>query len=108
MRNKEGDRKRFTFAHEQRESIVEKQEDLTYFESLVNKYDEDLSVPLKIKLQSIQNDDAIIELQEVYGEVERLEQNFKKALEVCNFMLEKNKDLYSYGESIENDYFNLR
>lgn len=51
--------------------------------------------------------DPLEELQEVYEEVRLTEQNFKKALDVCSFMVEKNKELFSDYEVLEKEYQKL-
>mmetsp|Transcript_20974 Transcript_20974/g.20089 ORF Transcript_20974/g.20089 Transcript_20974/m.20089 type:complete len:104 (+) Transcript_20974:177-488(+) len=81
---------------------------MSYFESLIKKYDEELDEPLIAKRQYFNQDDPIEELQEVYSEVKIIETNFRKALEVCGFMIEKNKELYQFGEKMEKDYNSLK
>lgn len=57
--------------------------DFFYFDSMIQKYQEDLSLSLMEKRQDCLNSDPLEELKEVYEEVKDMESNFKKMLDVC-------------------------
>jgi hypothetical protein len=78
--------------------------DFYYFESMISKYQEDLQLSLIDKRKTTFRSDPLEELQEVYEEVRVTEQNFKKALDVCSFMVEKNKELFNDYEVLEKEY----
>ena len=71
-----------------RESVLDSEEDLSYFENLIQKYQTDLERPLLTKRAQFNQDDPIIELQEVYEEVKQIESSFRNALEACGKFFE--------------------
>ncbi len=66
MKHYDSQNRKFSFTKDNRESILDKQEDLSYFESLISKYQEDLNHPLITKRSNFHQEDPIEELQEVY------------------------------------------
>ena len=58
--------------------------DFYYFETMVQKFTEELSHPLMQRRLNVHKSDPLEELSEVYSEVKELEHNFKKVLDVCS------------------------
>lgn len=58
--------------------------DYFYFESMVQKYSEELQNPLMQRRLNVHKSDPLEELSEVYAEVKEMEHNFKKVLDVCS------------------------
>ena len=56
--------------------------DLDYFEQLIHKFSEDLSVPLLTRRQRSMRDDPVEEIHDLVNELKESERNFKKVLEI--------------------------
>ena len=68
-------------------------EDINYFDMELKSLLESVSVPLIEKRMDIHKSDAMEELIEVYEEVKQIELNLSRAVEIGNFIIDKNKDL---------------
>ena len=71
--------------------------DLDFFEQEVIRYQYSIEETLlnKRKNAGIISDDPEEELAEVYSEIEVIEQDFSKALGICQHMLSHSKELFS-------------
>ena len=68
-------------------------EDINYFDMELKSLLESVSIPLIEKRMDIHKSDAMEELIEVYEEVKQIELNLSRAVEIGNFIIDKNKDL---------------
>lgn len=59
-------------------------QDLLYFEGLLQQYGQEMNKSLIEKRQSQFKSDPLEELKEVYEEVKEMESSFKKVLDVCS------------------------
>lgn len=71
--------------------------DLDFFEQEIQRFVETLEEPLmsKRQRQGIMNSDPIEELSEVYSEVQVMEQDFMKTIEICQHLLKNGRDLFN-------------
>ena len=61
--------------------------DITYFEETLNKLKETNKIPLIERRQERHKDEPIEELNEVYEDVNEIEANLAKAINIANFII---------------------
>lgn len=64
---------------------------------------EDLDKPLMSRRSGVMKPDPVEELNEVHAEIKNTEKQFKKILEVCAFLIDKNKELFTDLELLDTD-----
>ena len=84
--------------------------DLEFFEQEVERYLGSIQETLlnKRKVAGVISDDPEEELAEVYSEVEVIEQDFKKALDICQHMLGHSKELFTKNQEIQAEHDQLK
>ncbi|CDW74223.1 UNKNOWN [Stylonychia lemnae] len=68
--------------------------DMQFFENMMKSYQDELAVSLIMRRKNIRKQDPLEEMSELFGEIKTMETKFRKALEVCAFIIDKNKELY--------------
>ena len=63
---------------------------MNYFESELKRLEETIEVPMD-------------ELVEVYEEVKEVEENLAKAINIANFIISKNKDMFAANVEIQEE-----
>ena len=71
---------------------IQEKFDITYFEETLNKLKEMNKVPLIEKRQERHKDDPIIELNEIYEDVNEIEANLAKAISIASLIIKKNEE----------------
>lgn len=84
--------------------------DLDFFEQELMRYQESLKTAVvdKRAQQGLMLDDPDEELAEVYGEVQTMEADFKKAVDICKHLLGHSRELFERNQQIISDLDNLR
>jgi chromosome segregation ATPase len=82
---------------------VHEQEDMNYFESELKRLETTIEVPMRTRRLESHHNDPMDELVDVYEEVKEMEENLAKAINIANFIISKNKDMFAANVEIQEE-----
>ena len=82
---------------------VHEQEDMNYFESELKRLETTIEVPMRTRRLETHHSDPMDELVEVYEEVKEMEENLAKAINIANFIISKNKDMFAANVELQEE-----
>ena len=84
--------------------------DLDFFEQELMRYQDSLATAVvdRRAQQGLMLDDPDEELAEVYGEIQTIEADFKKAVDICKHLLGHSRELFERNRSTTADLDQLR
>ena len=74
-----------------------------YFEKEIERLTELIEVPLMTRRLSQHKEDPLEELIEVYNDVKDIEGNLQKTINIANFMISKNKELFEENYELSDE-----
>jgi uncharacterized protein (DUF3084 family) len=84
--------------------------DLDFFEQEIEKYKEALEVPMveKRMQEERMRENPMEELQEVYIDVQTLETDFKKTIDIIEHLIKHYRDLFLHNKDLVEEYDRLQ